>query len=112
MEGAAVGARVVEGDIVDEDGSDLNVVGPRRPMPLQAVRKVLVEDVGVGVVVVKDLTGAEKTHTGLRCSLVVRFLPLQVFVGLFCVLGTYESCWVCVQGTTKTCTSLSDLTKM
>lgn len=56
MHRAAVSPRVIEGDIVNVNGSYLNVA-VRRPPPLQAVAEVFIQDVSTGVVIVEYLRG-------------------------------------------------------
>lgn len=54
MEGAAVRPGVVEGHVLDVNGTDLNVA-VLGALPLQTLAEVLVEDKGGGVVVVENL---------------------------------------------------------
>lgn len=49
-----VRSRVIEGDVMNVNGSRLNVA-VLRPVPLQAVAEIFVEDVGTGVVIVENL---------------------------------------------------------
>lgn len=54
MEGAAVRPCVIDADVVDVNGSCLNVTASR-PMPLKALAEVFMQDLGTGVVVVENL---------------------------------------------------------
>ena len=54
VEGASVCPRVIEADVVNVNGSYLNVA-ILRPMPLQTVAEILVQDVSSGVVIVENL---------------------------------------------------------
>lgn len=51
---AAVRPRVIEGDIMDVNGSWLNVA-VLGPLPLEAVAEIFVEDLASGVVIVENL---------------------------------------------------------
>lgn len=67
MEGAAVRPRVVEGDVLDVNCTDLYVV-VQRSLPLKAVVEVFVEDEGGGVIIMEDLGEDRKKKTeALRC---------------------------------------------
>lgn len=51
---AEVHPRVIEGDVMNVNGSRLNVA-VLRPVPLQAAAEIFMEDVATGVVIVENL---------------------------------------------------------
>lgn len=51
---AAICPRVIEGDIMDVNGSCLNVA-VLRPAPLEAVAEIFMADLATGVVIVENL---------------------------------------------------------
>lgn len=65
MEGAAVRPTVIEGDVVQVNGSDLDVAG-QGALPLQAAAEVLMEDVGSGVVIAEDLSKCTVKETNKK----------------------------------------------
>lgn len=54
LDGAAVRPRVIEGHVVNENGSSLNVI-VEGPMPLQTLDEIFMEDVTTGVIIVENL---------------------------------------------------------
>ncbi|XP_072538905.1 caspase a-like [Salminus brasiliensis] len=60
LEHTLVRSRVVERDIMDEDGSDLNICRSLRPLPLQTLLKVIVHDGGERVFIMEDLQERER----------------------------------------------------
>lgn len=84
MESAAVSPCVYVADVINVNGSCLNITAVC-PVPYQTVPEVLMEDVGTGVVVVENLRGQIKATNGAFMNVIMgRFL--QHYVTLKCFI--------------------------
>lgn len=66
LERAGVGAGVVKGDVLDGNGSDLEIRRSFSSAPLEPRLEVLVQDGGGRVIIMEDLQSEERSSLTLR----------------------------------------------